>query len=133
MNAASGERVYVIAARFKKALKSIRRALARAGLDVVGETEIVLRRDLGPGGHTTVSRMLFVDCPLLAFEALALDRAAGVYLPLHVLVSPDGGRTRVLLNNPTGLREFRLPPGAVEPIETLRARVARVVESVYRE
>jgi len=128
MNAVSAEHTYVIAERFDKALKTIRGALAEVELDVADEFDtagILNRRADTPAR----SRVLLVDCPLLLFEALALDRAAAVFFPLHILVSDDGGRTRVSVINPAGLFDARLPVGAADPMERLQARVALALES----
>jgi hypothetical protein len=64
------------------------------------------------------------------FEGLALDRAAGVYFPLHVLLASDGVRTHVSTVKLSGVFDARLPAGAAEPLERLEARVARALESL---
>jgi hypothetical protein len=71
-----------------------------------------------------------VDCPLIVFEAQALDRAAGVFFPLHVLVCAHGDQTLVSTMSFAGLFDARLPLGVAGPMEKLHARVALAVESV---
>ena len=130
MNALAVGQTYVISERFDKAVKLIRSALAEMELSVVGEFDTTGAFGKEPGKKTEQSRILLVDCPLLVFEAQALDRAAGVFLPLHVLVWADGDRTQVCTVNSGGIFDVRLPLGASGPIERLQARVGMALESV---
>lgn len=130
MNTVSVGQTYVIEERFDKALKLIRNALTRRELSVAGEFDVTegfahdSRKKLEP------SKLLLVDSPLLLFEAVALDRAAGVLFPLHVLVSADGDWTQVVCIEPATLFEARLPAGAAQPLEELRNRVAMALQSL---
>ena len=72
MNAPPADHTFAIEARFDQALKLVRVALTAADLEIAGED-----RELR--GKPSRCRLLLVDCPLLVFEGLALDRAAGVY------------------------------------------------------
>jgi hypothetical protein len=72
--------------------------------------------------------MLFVDSPLFFLEALALDRAAAVFLPLHVLVAASGPETRVYWVKPGEVFGGRLPLGAAVPLDEIQARLARALE-----
>jgi uncharacterized protein (DUF302 family) len=130
MNAIADGLTYTIAERFDKVLKLIRTALAETELTVAGELDPAESVNGKPGNKAVRSRILLVDCPLLVFEALALDRAAAVFFPLHVLVSAAGDRTQVSVVNPAALFDARLPVGAAEPMERLQARVALALESV---
>jgi uncharacterized protein (DUF302 family) len=129
MNALEAGHTYMISERFDKALKLIRSSLAETELSVVGEfdTTKAFRRE--PGKQAEQSRILLVDCPLVVFEAQALDRAAGVFFPLHVLVRADGDRTQISTVSSAGLFDVRLPLGAAGPMERLQARVALALES----
>jgi hypothetical protein len=68
----------------------------------------------------------------LAFEALALDRAAGVFVPLHLLVSAIGGPDAGFGREPG--RAVRCPPSrrAAEPVDKLVARVRLALESALQ-
>ena len=112
MDVLAASHTYTIPERFHKALQLIRRALTRSGLSIVREFDGVR------------SRTLLVDCPLLAFEAQALHHAAGVFLPLHVLVRSEGDRTLVTTVNPAALFDGKLPLGSAEPVERLYERVS---------
>jgi uncharacterized protein (DUF302 family) len=132
MNAAAAEQSYVIAEQFDKALKTIRSALAGKELEITGEFDVAQLLHRQPLGTTARSRILLVDCPVLMFEALALDRAAAVFFPLHILVSATGSQTHVCLINPAELFDARLPAGAADPMERLQARVAQALQSAAR-
>jgi hypothetical protein len=112
---------YVVAERFEKVLKMLRTAMSEMELEVAGEID---------GKSSQSSKTLLVDCPLLNFEALALNRAAAVFFPLHVVVSPVGGHTRISVANPTKFLKERVPIGAADPIARLMARVELALESV---
>jgi uncharacterized protein (DUF302 family) len=113
---------YVVEDRFDRAIKVIRNELFGAHLDVVGELDI--EDVLGPNkSNRPPCMILLVDNPLRVFEALALDRAAAVFLPLHVMVvGISDGRTQVSILDPTRLFDGRFPPGAAGPIGRLVAR-----------
>jgi uncharacterized protein (DUF302 family) len=130
MNALAMEQTYLIPEPFDKAVKLIRRALAETELSVVGEFDTTRAFGEAPGKKTEPSRVLLVDCPLLVFEAQALDRAAGVFFPLHVLVWADGDRTQVSPVSSGEIFGIRLPLGVAGPMERLRARVTRALESI---
>lgn len=98
---------------FERALKRVRAALEANDLEIAGEINM---------GAEPRCRVLLVDSPLLVFEGIALDRAAGVYFPLHVVVTADGARTAV--STAARSSEGRLPVGAAGPIEALEQRVA---------
>jgi uncharacterized protein (DUF302 family) len=130
MNALEAGQTYTIAERFDKAVRLIRGTLADAELSVAGEFDTTGTFGKERGKEAEPSRILLVDCPLVVFEAQALDRAAGVFFPLHVLVWADGGRTQVSTASSAGLFDVRLPSGAAGPIQRLQARVARALEAV---
>ena len=108
---------------FEKALKMLRAALADIDLEVVGEIDTSSRA----GGRR---KTLLVACPLLMFEALALDRAAAVFVPLHVIVRADGERTEFSIIDPTKLLKARFPAGLANPLSRLIARVELAVQDV---
>jgi len=112
-----------IAEPFDAGLKRVRRVFRAAGLSISGEDDVCGRRR-DSGMATTRCRVLYLDSPLLLFEALALDRGAAVFLPLHVLVRPEGRQTRVHWINPAAVFGTRLPAGAAIPIYDLQVRLA---------
>ena len=130
METLSAAETHTIAQPFDRALKLIRTALVDQELDITAEFDVTNRFAAGSGTNRGPSRLLLVDSPLLLFEALALDRAAGVFVPLHVLVTADGGRTQAACMDPASLFDVRLPTGAAQPLERLRNRVNAALESL---
>lgn len=130
MNTASVGRTYVIEERFEKAIRLIRRALEREELSIAGEIDMSRRSDLHLGKKPAASRLLLVDSPLLLFEALALDRSAGVFFPLHLLVTADGDQTYVSCVEPASLFDVRLPAGSSQPLADLRNHITIALESL---
>ena len=108
---------------YSSGLNLVRDALRDAGLSILGEFDLCgPGRDAGPAPHPC--RVIYVDSPLLLFEALVLDRAAAVFLPLHVAVRGDGGETRVHWINPAAVFGMRLSAGAAVPLYDLQTRVS---------
>jgi hypothetical protein len=130
MNVSASGHTYVVPERFPKAVKLIRRALSESELSVVGEFEAMRLCSGEQGEKWEPFRILLVDCPFLSFEAQALDRAAGVFFPLHVYVGADGDRTQTFLASSSDLFDNRLPLGVSGPMAKLLDRVSIALESV---
>jgi len=129
MNTTSAGGTYVIAEDFDKALKLVRHALAEHELGVTSEWETTKNRPGGADHKPQRSRLLLVDSPILLFEAMALDRAAGALFPLHVLLSADGDRTQAVFVEPATLFTLRPPVGAAGPLEEMKGRIRAALES----
>jgi uncharacterized protein (DUF302 family) len=132
MHASVALQTYVVHERFEKALKLLHNALAEREIEVVREFNVADALSLETASTQGSARILLVDCPILDFEAMALDRASAVFFPLHILVSASGGQTRISMANFSGLLNARLPIGAADPIDRLRARVELALESVLQ-
>ena len=128
MNPADIAHARTIAAPIETVLRQVRDALAGVGLSVSGECDVPGGLNWAADAQSTRSRMLYVDSPLSLFEALALDRAAAVFLPLHVLVATNGPQTRVYWVKPAEVFDGRLPPGAAVPLGEIQTRLERALE-----
>jgi hypothetical protein len=130
MNTAPAVQRYLIDGPFERVLKMIRAALQSAELSVVAELEL---SNVLPGIATLRGRVILVDCPLLTFEAMALNRGAAVFIPVHVVVSGNGVQSQALIVSPDALLDLRLPAGAGYPVDRLHSRVAMALESVAED
>lgn len=112
---------------YPSGLKLVREALQDAGLSILGEVDLFggLGRDADAASQPC--RVIYIDSPLLLFEALVLDRAAAVFLPLHVVVREDGEHTRLHWINPAAILGMRLPAGAAVPLFDLQTRVSEAL------
>jgi hypothetical protein len=99
---------------FERALPLIRRRLFERGLTVT---------ELDIFGEPCPCAVLLADSPELLFEAIALDRAAAVFLPLHIVVSGGGNTSYVHWANPISGFGLRPPAPARAALEELYARV----------
>ena len=124
---------YRVDKRFEQTLRLVRHALAERQLSIAGEYDIAENLAQDSGRQAIAGKLLLVDSPVLLFECLALDRAAAVFVPVHVLISADGDQTQVVCLEPSSVFEFRLPPGAAQPLEELRNWVALTLESVWQD
>ena len=113
----------VISEPFGRAVPLIRRLLSAAGLSVVESFDVSSDPffQLGIGSRSCV--VLLVDTPGLLFEAIALDRAAAVFLPVHVVISGDRDTSYVHWANPMASSGLRPPAPAKAPLEELCVRV----------
>jgi uncharacterized protein (DUF302 family) len=104
---------------FERTLSLVRRQLSAVGLNVVHEIDFSGE----PYFQVRVARrscvVLLVDNPLLLFESLALDRAAAVFLPLHIVISGDRETSYVHWSNPTAGSGLRPPAPAKRPLEEI--------------
>jgi uncharacterized protein (DUF302 family) len=119
----------VVPESFEKCMTLIRRLLADAGFTVVEEFDKSREPYFQLGIASRSCVVLLVDTPLLLFEAIALDRSAAVFLPLHVVISGDRDTSYVHWTDPvtsSGLRPPAPARGAMEQMyrgltETLSA------------
>jgi uncharacterized protein (DUF302 family) len=111
----------------EKTLKSLRRTLQAAEIDVVQQLD--LSREFQGQLAADKSRciLLLVDCPLLLFEAVALDRAAAVFFPLHVVVTGDDAGASIHWAHPAAAANSRLPATVRRPVDALHARLTQLL------
>ena len=128
-NAETLENRREIAAPYETALKLIRSALLHEDLRISREFDIADIARAQPG-NPAPCRILCVDSPLLLLEAMALDRSAAVFLPLHIVISADGPNTQVYWLNPASIQSKRLPVGAMLPLRALQARIAAAMKRI---
>ena len=109
---------------FDGTLRSLKQGFRKAGLTIVQQFSLSDR---------TAARkcvLLLVDSPLLLFEAVALDRSAAAFLPLHVVVTGDQQQSRVRWGHPMETLGFRLSPTATAPVEALYSSLTEVIGAV---
>jgi uncharacterized protein (DUF302 family) len=117
----------VIADSFAKALPLVHRLLAEGGLRVTGEFDLSKEPYFELGIARRSCAVLLVDSPVLLFEAIALDRSAAVFLPVHVVISGDRDTTYVHWANPIASSGLRPPVPAKGPLENLCALLTRTL------
>ena len=118
---------HVIPERFARSMPLVRRRLADAGLSIAGEFDVSGEPHFQSTTGQRSCVVLLVDTPGLLFECIALDRAAAVFLPVHVMISGDRHSTYVRWANPTTISGLRPPMPAKVPLEDLCARIARAL------
>lgn len=126
MNHQSAGHTRMVPERLDKAVTAVRRLLEDAGLRVVDELEIgQCLSDANIPGQPC--RILLVDTPVLLFESIALDRAAAVFLPVHIAVCGNSESTSVHWANPVVSAGLRPPAPAKGPLEVLCARITEAL------
>jgi uncharacterized protein (DUF302 family) len=119
--------VFSIAEPYEKALKLLRETFGKEGLGIPMELDLSARIRRSLGISLAPCRVLFVDCPLLVLQAVALDASAATMLPLHVVVSGSGPRTLVHWREPASARGAGLPAEVRAPIRRLQSRLSDAV------
>ena len=119
----------VIPEAFAKSAPMIRALLVNAGLHIAEEFDVSSELHFRSG---LASRcvVLLVDTPELLFEAIALDRAAAVFLPVHVVIGGDRNTSYVHWANPMASSGLRPPASAKEPLENLCSRVTKALSEL---
>jgi hypothetical protein len=120
----------IIPEPFEKTVLLIRRLILNAGLSIVGEFDISGEMYFQHGIAGRSCTVLLVDTPILLFEAIALDRGAAVFLPVHVVISGDRGPSYVHWANPITSSRLRPPAPAKGPLEDLCALLDKTLSEL---
>ncbi|MDP2999077.1 MAG: DUF302 domain-containing protein [Bryobacterales bacterium] len=109
----------------RDAVRRLRKGLEGEELQVAFEFEmsICLRRELQVELCPAV--LLGVHSPVLLLESMVADGRAGLFLPLHVLLTGKGKETLVRVLRPECCMEAGVPIGVLTPL----LRTIRRVES----
>jgi hypothetical protein len=129
MEAGSSVNVKPVPRGFNSTLNAILDALNGSGLSVVEQIDLsgrIVRHPAAPGRNCV---MLLVDSPLLLFEAVALERSAAVFIPLHVVVAGDQRSTHIHWAHPADSMGLRAPRAGRGAVDTLYARVTEVLSN----
>jgi uncharacterized protein (DUF302 family) len=78
---------FVLNSPFEFSLRRIRRAIVEDNLCVAAEIDTRKRIHRAFQIYESPCRILLIDSPFFALETASIDRASGVFLPLHLVVS----------------------------------------------
>jgi hypothetical protein len=133
MHTATTGATRIVPEAFGKCLPMIRRLFEDAGLSIVEEFNLsdAPYFKLGIGSRHCI--VLLVDTPVLLFEAIALDRAAAVFLPVHVVICGDRDTSYVHWANPAASSSLRPPSPSKEPLDELCSRVTQALSRLPQE
>jgi hypothetical protein len=113
-----------------RALPLIRRLLFDAGLSIVDELEVSGALHVQLGVVTRSCIVLLVDTPVLLLEAIALDRGAAVFLPLHVVICGGREASYVYWANPVASFGLRPPAPSKAPLEEVCGRITKALSEL---
>jgi len=120
----------VIPESFGKSVLLIRRLLARADLSIVNEFNLSSEPCLQLVVARRSCTVLLVDTPVLLFEAIALDRVAAVFLPIHIVISGDHDKSYVHWANPIASSGLRSPLAARYVLDDLYVRISEALSEL---
>lgn len=112
---------------YESTLQSLRGLLRSAGLSVVQHIDLSHDSRVELEAGTSKCALMIVDCPLLLFEAVALDRSAAVLIPLHLVLTGNEHHTWIHWAHPAGAFGLRLAATAQGPVDALYARLTEVL------
>jgi uncharacterized protein (DUF302 family) len=121
---------FVLNCRFDAALARVRQAIRGGGLSIAAEIDAARRVKRALHIRVSPCRILLVDNPFFMLQATSIDRASGVLIPLHVVVSAAGSRTIVHLLNLASVQTNELSIGVRAPLVDLRNELFRVLAGV---
>lgn len=127
MKTATSGNTRIIAETIEKSVPLIRRLLRDAGLSVVEEFSLSNNPHFQLGAARRPCIVLLIDTPELLLQSMAVDQAAALFLPVHVVLSGDSGTTYVYWTNPLAGSGQRPPLPAKLPLEELSARVTEAL------
>ena len=132
MNSVDAGVTRVIPESFEKSLALVRRLFAAAGFTVVEEVDMSREPyfELGVASRSCV--VLLVDTPVLLFEAIALDRSAAAFLPLHVVISGDRDISYVHWADPIASSGLRPPAPARGALDEAYRRIGETLWELSR-
>ncbi|MGQ9635540.1 MAG: hypothetical protein ACUVXB_15010 [Bryobacteraceae bacterium] len=121
---------YVVPEPFERALKLIREALEKEGLEIPVELDVSGRIRKKLGISLAPCRLLCVDSAMTLVETVAIDTAGALYLPLRLVVAGRGPQTTLHLMSLNALQRFEAPPAVKIPVGKLQARLSRVLQRI---
>jgi hypothetical protein len=121
---------YLVSEPFDLAVKSLRKVLSEANLQLAGELDMSgrIRQSLLIG--TAPCRVLFVAAEAAAFEEVGSDPRAAALTPLHVVVSARGSQTEIHFLRALPDQNGPLDRPTMEAFRQLQARIAQAVERI---
>ncbi len=116
---------FVVDSPFDSALLRIRRAIRADRLSIAAEIDAARRVKRALEIYVPPCRLLLIDNPAFMLETTAIDRASGIFIPLHLVVSGAGNRTLVHMLNLEHIRHSDLPIGIRAPVLDLQRQILR--------
>lgn len=130
MNSTAAGNTRTVSEPFGRAVPLVRRILHSAGLHVVKEFDVSKESHFRLGVAYRSCVVLLVDTPVLLFEAIALDRSAAVFLPVHVVITGDRDTSYVHWTDPVASSGLRPPTPAKEALEELCGRLHQALRTL---
>ncbi len=122
---AAATTAFVFHSPFDSALPQIRRAIRNDQLSIAAEIDAAQRVKRALQIYVPPCRVLLIDNPAIMLETTAIDRASGIFIPLHLVVSGAGDRTLVNMLNLEHIRHSDLPIGVRAPVLDLQRQILR--------
>lgn len=120
----------VIPESLEKSAALIRGVLGAAGFTIVEEFNMSREPYFQLGIARRSCVVLLVDTPVLLFGAIALDRTAAAFLPLHVVISGDRDISYVHWADPVAVSGLRPPAPARGALDETYRRITATLSDL---
>ena len=121
---------YSLPEPFEKAVESVRRSLEYRGLRVVGQLDVAGRVERYLGILLPPCRIVFVLPGAATLTRLSIHPWAAIFLPLHIVISSNGARTDIEVQNRLRSATQAEEPGLMAPIVESQAQISNAIEAI---
>jgi hypothetical protein len=118
---------FVLNSPFEFSLGRIRRGILEDNLCIAAEIDTTQRSRRAFQIYKSPCRILLIDSPFFVLETAAIDRASGVFLPLHLVVSGTDDGTLVHMLGPDYSHRVPFPIGIRSPLTGLQHQLWRTM------
>jgi uncharacterized protein (DUF302 family) len=119
----AGTKLFIVENPFEAALGRIRRTLGDDQLCIAAEIDARQRVKQALDISVPACRVLLVDNPAFMLEITSVNRAVGIFIPLHLIVSAAGDRTFVKFLDLEHPPYDGLPMGIKGPLVDLHRQI----------
>jgi uncharacterized protein (DUF302 family) len=121
---------YSLREPFERAVESVCKSLAARGLRITGQLDVStgVQRTLGIG--LPPCRIVFVLPDPDSLPDAGIHPWAGVFLPLHVVLSANGAHTEILVQNKVQTAPDASAFPVMRPVAETQVRIAEAMEAI---
>ena len=121
---------FILDKPFEVGLARIRQAIRAEQFCIAAEIDAAQRVKRALQIYVPECRVLLIDSPLFMLETTAIDRASGIFIPLHLVISGSGNRTLMQMLDLEHIRNSDLPIGIRAPVLDLQRQLFRVLGKI---
>ena len=126
----TGSIKYSLREPFERAVESVCRSLENRGLRVAGQLDVSRRVERSLGIVLSPCRIVFVLPDSSVLSKGSIHPWAAIFLPLHVVISGDGAKTEIQVQNRVHACSEAAAAALVLPILETQAQISEAIEAI---